>query len=117
MDIENIVGEVEANGGRGDGKLLLQCGTTMRFGLRGGAAFPFNSGSRDEFLNVELFNDLRDANVLIERWRTPDTTVRPHTSPGSHPPTRETIIPADLASNMWKLRPDQPSTGSRAMLT
>ena len=29
----------------------------------------FNGKLRDELLNVELFNDLREAKVLIERWR------------------------------------------------
>ena len=29
----------------------------------------FNGKLRDELLNIELFNDLREVKVLIERWR------------------------------------------------
>jgi len=77
----------------------------------------FNGKLRDELLNVELFNDLREAKVLIERWRKHYNTIRPHTSLGYQPPAPETIVPTDLASTVWRLRPDQPSIGSSAMLT
>ncbi|MEO1312136.1 MAG: integrase core domain-containing protein, partial [Pseudomonadota bacterium] len=77
----------------------------------------FNGRLRDEFLNVELFNDLREAKVLIERWRKHYNTIRPHTSLGYQPPAPETIVPANLASSVWKLRSDQPSTRSVPMLT
>ncbi len=76
----------------------------------------FNGKLRDELLNVELFNDIREAQVLIERRRRHFNTVRPHTSPGYQPPAPETVAPADLVSNMWRFRPDQPSVGSNAML-
>ena len=42
----------------------------------------FNGKLRDELLNIELFNDLREAKVPIERWRRHFNTVRPHTSLG-----------------------------------
>ncbi|MEO1042647.1 MAG: IS3 family transposase [Pseudomonadota bacterium] len=77
----------------------------------------FNGKLRDELLNVELFNDLREARVLIERWRKHYNTVRPHTSLGYQPPAPETIAPADLASTVWRLRPDQPSLRSNAVVT
>lgn len=77
----------------------------------------FNGKLRDELLNIELFNDLREAKVLIERWRKHYNTVRPHTSLRYQPPAPEAIVPADLTSTMWRLRPDQPSTGSNTMLT
>jgi len=77
----------------------------------------FNGKLRDELLNVELFNDLREAKVLIERWRKHYNTIRPHTSLGYHPPAPETILPADLASTVWRFRPDQPSIGSNAVVT
>jgi len=77
----------------------------------------FNGKLRDELLNVELFNDLREAKVLIERWRRHYNTVRPHTSLGYQPPAPEAIAQADLASTVWRLRPDQPSIGSNAVVT
>ena len=77
----------------------------------------FNGKLRDELLNVELFNDLREAKVLIERWRKHYNTIRPHASLGYQPPAPEAIVPADLASTMWKLRPEQHSLRTRSMLT
>ncbi|MEM7188429.1 MAG: IS3 family transposase [Pseudomonadota bacterium] len=77
----------------------------------------FNGKLRDELLNVELFNDLREAKVLIERWRKHYNTIRPHASLGYQPPAPEAIAPADLASNMWRFRPDQHSLWTRSMLT
>ena len=77
----------------------------------------FNGKLRDELLNVELFNDLREAKILIERWRKHYNTIRPHTSLGYHPPAPDAIVPADPASTVWKLRPDQPSLGRSSMLT
>lgn len=76
----------------------------------------FNGKLRDECLNVELFNDLREARTLIERWRCHDNTVRPHTSLGCKPPAPAAISPADLASTMWRFRPDQPSTQAAQMV-
>ena len=77
----------------------------------------FNGKLRDGLLNVELFNDLREAKVLIERWRKHDKTIRPHASLGYQTPAPEAIAPADLASTMWRLRPDQHSLRTRSMLT
>lgn len=77
----------------------------------------FNGKLRDECLNVELFNDLLEAKILIERWRCHYNTVRPHTSLGYKPPAPETIIPADLASTVWRFRPDQPSKEATQMDT
>ena len=77
----------------------------------------FNGKLRDELLNVELFNDLREAKVLIERCRRHYNTVRPHTSLGYQPPAPETIIPPELTSTMWRLRPVQTSPDGNAMLT
>jgi transposase InsO family protein len=46
----------------------------------------FNSKLRDEVLNGEVFYSLREAEVLIERWRRHFNTVRPHSSSGYVPP-------------------------------
>ncbi|MEO1476628.1 MAG: IS3 family transposase [Pseudomonadota bacterium] len=77
----------------------------------------FNGKLRDELLNVELFNNLREAKVLIERWRRHYNTIRPHTSLGYRSPAPETITPADLASTMWRFQPDQPSIERCSVLT
>ena len=51
----------------------------------------FNGKLRDELLNTEIFHTLKEAKVLIERWRQHYNTIRPHSSlgyptagPGSH---------------------------------
>ena len=77
----------------------------------------FNGKLRDELLNVELFNNLSEAKVLIERWRKHFNTVRPRTSLGYQPPAHETIVPADLASTMRRFQADQPSTERSSVLT
>ena len=53
----------------------------------------FNGKLRDELLNVEVFDTLLEAKVLIERWRVEYNTVRPHSSLGYRPPAPETIEP------------------------
>jgi transposase InsO family protein len=53
----------------------------------------FNGRLRDEFLNGEIFYTLREAKVLIERWRREYNHIRPHSSLGYRPPAPETIIP------------------------
>jgi transposase InsO family protein len=51
----------------------------------------FNGKLRDELLNGEVFNTLREAQVLIERWRRHYNKVRPHSSLGYRPPAPETV--------------------------
>ena len=51
----------------------------------------FNGKLRDELLNVEIFDTLLEAKVLIERWRHHYNTVRPHSSLGYRPPAHEAI--------------------------
>ncbi len=53
----------------------------------------FNGKLRDELPNVELFDTLLEARVLIERWRVHYNTVRLHSSLGSRPPAPEAILP------------------------
>ena len=51
----------------------------------------FNGKLRDELLNGELFYTLKEAEVLIERYRQHYNTVRPHSSLGYKPPAPETF--------------------------
>ena len=53
----------------------------------------FNSKLRDEILNTEIFSTLKEAKVLIERWRHHYNTIRPLSSLGYRPPAPETILP------------------------
>jgi transposase InsO family protein len=54
----------------------------------------FNGRLRDEYLNGEIFYTLKEAKVLIERWRREYNGVRPHSSLGYQPPAPETIMPS-----------------------
>ena len=52
----------------------------------------FNGKLRDELLNMEVFNTLLEAKILIEQWRVHYNTVRPHSSLGYRPPAPEVIM-------------------------
>ena len=52
----------------------------------------FNGKLRDELLNVDIFDTLYEAKVLIERWRKHYNQVRPHSSLGYKPPAPEATI-------------------------
>jgi len=49
----------------------------------------FNGKLRDELLNGEIFYTLKEAQVLIERWRQEYNTFRPHSSLKYRPPAPE----------------------------
>lgn len=53
----------------------------------------FNGKLRDELLKRELFFTLREAEVLVERWRQQYNRVRPHSALGYRPPAPETPVP------------------------
>ena len=53
----------------------------------------FNGKLRDERLNGEIFYSLREAQVVIEKWRTHYNTKRPHSALGYRPPAPVTIAP------------------------
>ena len=53
----------------------------------------FNGKLRDELLNREIFFSLREAQVLVERWRKEYNQIRPHSSLGYRPPAPEAIVP------------------------
>ena len=50
---------------------------------------------RDELLNGEIFYTLKEAQIIIEDWRSHYNTKRPHSALGSRPPAPETIVPMD----------------------
>ena len=52
----------------------------------------FNGKLRDELLDMEVFNTLLEAKVLIEHWRVHYNTVRPHSSLGYRPPAPDVVL-------------------------
>ena len=48
---------------------------------------------RDELLDGEVFHTVREAQVLIERWRRHFNTIRPHSALGYRPPAPEVAMP------------------------
>jgi len=70
-----------------------------------GCIESFNGKLRDELLNRESFDTLREAQVLIEDWRVEYNTRRPHSSPGYRPPAPETFAPFSADCGAPPLRP------------
>jgi len=68
----------------------------------------FNGTLRYELLDMEWFDTLLEAKVLIERWRVEYNTVRPHSSLGYRPPAPEAIQPwkSNLATLGWTSKAD-----------
>jgi len=62
---------------------------------------------RDELLNGESFYSLREAQIIIEKWRNHYKTKRPHSALGYRPPAPEAIVPMDQRPIMHK-----PSVGT-----
>jgi transposase InsO family protein len=60
----------------------------------------FNGRLRDELLNGEIFYTLREAQVLIERWRVHFNTIRPHGALGYRPPAPETAFGQPLIAEV-----------------
>jgi len=54
----------------------------------------FNGKMRNEFLNGEIFYSLKEAQVLIEKWRREYNEVRPHSSLGYKPPAPLAVLPS-----------------------
>ena len=59
-----------------------------------------NGKLRDELLNGEIFYPLKETQVVIERWRCHDNTIRPHSALGYRPPAPETTPPEEVLTTM-----------------
>ena len=77
----------------------------------------FNGKLRDELLNSEIFYTLKEAQVLIERWRQHYNTIRPHSSLGYKPPAPETILPRPAVQAYATLQPAQLGIKPRRTLS
>ncbi len=76
----------------------------------------FNGKLRDELLNMEIFYTLKEAKVLIERWRQHYNTIRPHSSLGYKPPAPEAILPRPVVHAYATLQPEQQGINPRQTL-
>ena len=76
--------------------------------FRCAALLRSNGKLRDELLNGEIFYGLKEAQILIERWRHHDNTVRPHSSLGYRPPApkRSCLAHPARASTCVPVDPD-----------
>ena len=66
----------------------------------------FNGKLRDEVLNTEVFYTLKEAQIIIERWRKEYNTVRPHSSLNYQPPAPEAtgpLVPGPEKENMIQI--------------
>jgi len=80
----------------GVGTLFIEPGSPWENGY----IESFNGKLRDELLNGETFYTLKEAKVMIERWRRHYNRERPHSSLGYRPPVPEAVLvkPATLRS-------------------
>jgi transposase InsO family protein len=74
----------------------------------------FNGKLQDELLKREVFYTLREAQVLIERWREHYNHVRPHSALGYRPPAPAALI---AGAGSATLRPPQHWLKTTAELT
>ncbi|MGH9434204.1 MAG: IS3 family transposase [Terriglobia bacterium] len=79
----------------GTGTLYIEPGSPWENGY----CESFNGKLRDECLNGEIFYSLREAQVVIEKWRVIYNILRPHSALGYRPPA-----PAAIAPQMAALR-------------
>ena len=60
---------------------------------------------RDELLDREIFYTLREAQVLVARWKEYYNRVRPHSALGYRPPAPEAIMPKPIDFPVWDCVP------------
>jgi hypothetical protein len=63
---------------------------------------------------AEVFNSLREAQVLIEQWRRHHNTARPHSASGYRPPAPEVLCITDPAWAILKASRSAPGRGHEA---
>jgi transposase InsO family protein len=74
----------------GIGTLFIEPGSPWENGY----IESFNGKLRNELLDMEIFDTLLEAQVLVEDWRKHYNHVRPHSSLGFKPPAPEAVRPA-----------------------
>jgi transposase InsO family protein len=73
----------------GTGTLYIEPGSPWENGY----CESFNGKLRDECLNGEIFYSLREAQIVIEKWRVDYNTRRPHSALGYRPPAPAACSP------------------------
>ena len=68
----------------------------------------FNGKLRDECLNGEIFYSLKEAQTVIESWRTHYNTRRPHSALGYRPPAPLTTLPRAATQARASRSPSPP---------
>ena len=102
--------------------LMTHCGHCPST-RKGSASTPHSAGFgepfRDELLNGDIFYSLKEAQVLIERWRRHYNEVRLHSALGYRPPASRDIMPrrANPGFAVDGLRPGQHLTETVPRLT
>ena len=77
----------------------------------------FNGKLRDELLNLEVFDTLVEARVMIEKWRQEYNHIRPHSSLSYRPPAPEALaVNSCLTTFNSRLQPFH-TEGERDILT
>ena len=73
----------------GTGTLYIEPGSPWENGY----CERFNGKLRDECLNGEIFYSLKEAQIVIEKWRVEYNTRRPHSALGYRPPAPAACSP------------------------
>jgi transposase InsO family protein len=76
-------------GNLGTGTLYIEPGSPWENGY----CESFNGKLRDECLNGEIFYSLKEAQIVIEKWRVEYNTRRPHSALGYRPPAPAAYSP------------------------
>jgi transposase InsO family protein len=80
----------------GTGPLYIEPGSPWENGY----CESFNGKLRDECLNGEIFYSLKEAQIVIERWRVEYNTERPHSALGYRPPAPAAYSPLALPNSI-----------------
>jgi transposase InsO family protein len=84
----------------GTGTLYIEPGSPWENGY----CESFNGKLRDECLNGEIFYSLKEAQIVIEKWRVEYNTRKPHSAHGSRPPApaaHSSLVPPNPISQPW----------------
>ena len=84
----------------GTGTLYIEPGSPWENGY----CESFNGKMRDECLNGEIFYSLKEAQIVIEKWRVEYNTRRPHSALGYRPPAPaaySSLVPPNSVSQHW----------------
>ncbi len=92
--IVTLLRQIEVEIANGKGTLYIEPGSPWENGY----CESFNGKLRDECLNGEIFYSLKEAQVVIEKWRVEYNTKRPHSALGYRPP-------APAACSPWGVNP------------